>query len=680
MKFPVILKLLVPLILGVIVHFYLGFFVSIWILLGLLILTVLIASPLASKVHFFDKAFHFVAPFLFFLIGGFLSHIHKSNENEKYFANLGEGWNNYLVRVIETPEEKARSIKCVVEVNEVDGQPSCGKSILYLEKDTNVLWPKYGDLLYFNGRFNAIKSNGNPKEFDYARYLQIHDIYHQTYIKTEKWKKVGNEANPIFEYVYCLRGYFSEVIANSGMTDKNAMVANALLLGQKEFLDKDVLRSYSSAGAMHVLAVSGLHVGIVMLILNFLFSPFKKIKHGKKLFLLVVVGGIWFYAFITGLSPSVMRAAVMFTFIVIGKELQRDTTIYQSIMVSAFLLILIEPYIIFQVGFQLSYLAVLGIVYLQPKIENLIYIKNKILYKAWQISAVSIAAQIATFPLGLYYFHQFPNFFLVSNLLVIPLAFFILIVGITYLTLHFIPILSDVLFWIFDGLISILNWGVEWVEKLPYSIMWGISIEWYEVFLLYITILLGSVAFIHRKTKVFFASLIGVIILLGFNIYENQKLKNEDVLYIYNINDELAIDVFYGRQNIFYSTPFLKEDEQKLLFHVKHNWFYRTGQEHPTTWVNSEEIDFLEVGESTFALLDSNDHKNYQDSIPNTDYFILNDIEYVDQRILNHAIEHNTTLILASGVGYKARNYIKSQKELMIYDIREEGAFEYYFY
>ena len=679
MKFPVILRLLFPLILGVILHFYTELSAPLWVGIFLILSAVLLASPIASKSPFFNKAFGLVVPLIFFFLGGFLSHVQKSNENEFYFANLGGDWNNYLVRVIETPQEKARSIKCVVEVKEVNDQPSCGKSIIYLEKDTNVIWPKYGDILYFNGRFNQIKSNGNPKEFDYARYLKIHDIHHQTYVKTEKWVKVGNEASPFFEFVFDLRSYFSDVLSNSGMSDKNAMVANALLLGQKEFLDKDVLRSYSSAGAMHVLAVSGLHVGIVMLILNFLVSPLKKLKYGKKLFLIIVVGGIWFYAFITGLSPSVMRAAVMFSFIVLGKELQRDTTIYQSIMVSAFLLILIEPYIIFQVGFQLSYLAVLGIVYLQPKIENLIYVKNKILFKAWQISAVSIAAQIATFPLGLYYFHQFPNFFLLSNLLVIPLAFFILIVGIAYLTFHFIPFLSDLLFWIFDGLISLLNWGVEMVEKLPYSIMWGISIEWYEVFILYTTIILGSVAFIHRKPKVFIASLAGVVILLCFNIYENQKLSDENVLYVYNINDELAIDVFYGQDNIFYSSEELMEDEEKLLFHVKHNWFYRTGQETPTEWKNIDKVGFIEAGIGTFALLDSNYHKVYQDSIPNVDYFILHDIEFVSNDILDQAVEQESTLILSAGVGYKTKNFINQKEGLQIFDLKEEGAFELYF-
>jgi competence protein ComEC len=679
-KFPVILRLLLPLIGAVILHFYAGFSIGLPGLLLFLGITVLLASPLGSR---FDKKamlFNLIYPILFFLLGGYVSSINNSAENQNYFMNYGESWNNYVVKVLEPLQEKENSVKCVAEVIQVEGQKSCGKTLIYLQKDSSVLMPEYGDLIAINANFNEIKSNGNPKEFDYARYLKIHNIREQTYLKTSSWKIIGNDANPIFRSIYNLRNHLSNVIQNSGMSEKNAMVANALLLGQKEYLDKDVLRSYSSAGAMHVLAVSGLHVGIVMLILTFLVKPIKKFRQGKKLFVVIVLLGIWFYAMITGLSPSVMRAAVMFTFIVVGQEMQRDTTVYQSIMVSAFLLILIEPYIIFQVGFQLSYLAVLGIVYLQPKIENLFYVKNKILYKAWQISAVSIAAQIATFPLGLYYFHQFPNFFLLSNLLVIPLAFFILMLGIIYLVFHTIPFLNDLVFWLFDGLISLLNWGVEWVQKLPYSILWGISIEWYEVFILYVTILLGSVAFIYRKPKAFIAALVTCVFLLVFNIYENQKLDNENVVYVYNINDEFAIDVFYGQENIFFCSKDLYQDEDKLLFHVKHNWFYRTGDEQPKKWINIQEIDFLKTGDKIFGFLSNSNLSEYKTRVPKLDFLVLSEIDFIDEEILSILSENKTKIIVANKVDYSLKKYVTNPlRHLDVIDLNEEGAFEYFF-
>src|SRR5690606_4479872 len=142
-------------------------------------------------------------------------------------------------------------------------------------------------------------------------------------------------------------------------------------------------------------------------------------------------------------------------------ELQRDTNIYQSLLVSAFFLILIDPTIIFKIGFLLSYLAVLGIVFFHPKIYGLFHFKNFFLNKIWQISSVSIAAQIATFPLGFYCFQQFPNFFLLANLVVIPLSFVILILGISYLVLVSVPIINEIILFFLDWSFTILNTGVK---------------------------------------------------------------------------------------------------------------------------------------------------------------------------------------------------------------------------
>jgi competence protein ComEC len=677
-KYPVILKLVLPLILGVILGFYTDIFLGYPVIAGFLGLLLLIFFFNFNNNKESSFLFTSVAFVIFMSLGLFLSKVQDSSLNDNYFMNLSDGWENYLVKIEESPEEKENSIKCVVDVLQIDEDQCSGRSLIYLQKDSISKSLQYGDLLYFNGRFNPIRSNGNPKEFDYARYLRIHDIHHQAYVKSEKWKLLGNDGNALVKGVSSLRGYFSSLIKESGLSAKNSMVANALLLGQKEYLDKEVLRSYSSAGAMHVLAVSGLHVGIVMLILTSLMKPIKRFKYGKQFYLLIILGGIWFYALITGLSPSVMRAGVMFTFIVIGQELERDSTVYQSIMVSAFLLILFEPYIIFQVGFQLSYLAVLGIVYLQPKIENLIFVENKILHKAWQISAVSIAAQIATFPLGLYYFHQFPNFFLLSNLLVIPLAFFILILGISYLVLHQVPWVSDLLFWLFDGAISILNMGVEWVEKLPYSILWGISIEWYEVFLLYVTIVMSSVAFIQRKTTFLLASLSITVLLLGLNVYEKVQWESENVICLYNVNNEVAIDVFYGRQNTFYSSNELFQDAEKLLFHVKHNWFYRTGNESPNNWVDISSVDFINVGSKQLSLL--NERKLKDEQLPKTAYVLLNEIDYLDRQYLDTLDENGSHLILASGVKSSVKNFIREKyPDLTVTDLKESGAMEIYF-
>ncbi|UKN01465.1 competence protein ComEC family protein [Paracrocinitomix mangrovi] len=675
MNFPLIFKLLIPIIIGVVVHFYTGFSLSIWFIVAELFALFLLSLPILSKSKKGNLVFGVLLTLFAFTLGGFVAQVHDSSVNPNYFANKSA--DTYLVQVIEMPEEKAKSVKCVVDVLQVGNEQVSGKSLLYFQKSDRSQKLKYGDLITVKTNFQEIKSNGNPKEFDYARYLRIHNIHEQGYVKEDNWGLKGNDANPFLSAIFSWRQNLSELINDSGMSPKNAMVANALLLGQKEYLDKDVLRSYSSAGAMHVLAVSGLHVGIVMLILMTFLKPFKKLKFGKNIYVIALLSGIWFYAFITGLSPSVMRAAVMFSFIIVGQELQRETNVYQSIMVSAFLLILTDPYIIFQVGFQLSYLAVLGIVYLQPKIENLFYVKNKILYKAWQISAVSIAAQIATFPLGLYYFHQFPNFFLLSNLLVIPMAFFILIVGMSYLILHIIPLINDLLLYVLDVLINVLNFGVEWVEKLPYSILWGISIEWYEVFLIYISLFLGAVSFIHRKSKALIASLSGCLILLVFNVWENNALNNENSICIYNVSDEVAIDVFQGRNNTFFATKEFMDDEEKLLFHVKHNWFYRTGNEQPSYFKSINNEKLISAGGKKLLLLNQELSNELDINIPVVDYVVLHDIEFIKKEWLDIFASNNVSIVIGPKVKYGLREFISNNYlSSLVHNLKEDGAFE----
>lgn len=666
--------MLLALVVGVVLQFHFGFSAGV-VTSGVFALVLFTFTfPVLAKNNFIAKLFAPVLLLCFVSLGSTLANLSNSSIQSDYFWSQSDSLNQKFVGILTSnPEIKENSIKLEVDILSKNDQAVQGKTLLYLEKDSVKEMPTYGELIAFNTSFNPIRANKNPKEFDYARYLRIHNIHHQAYVKSSNWEKGEFAGNKLKSKILGWREGFSEVISKSGMSEENVMVANALLLGQKEYLSEDVLRSYSSAGAMHVLAVSGLHVGIVMLIFGFFLKPIKRISHGKKLFLILMLMAIWFYALITGLSPSVLRAAVMFSFIVIGQELQRETSIYQSILVSAFVLILIEPYLIFQVGFQLSYLAVLGIVYLQPKIYNFWFIKNKILDKAWQITAVSIAAQLATFPLGLYYFHQFPNFFLISNLIVIPLAFILLIIGIAYLAFYWLPFISDIILWVFDALLTALNVGVEWIEKLPNSVMWGISIHWYEVFIIYGLIISFTTSLVKKSSRVFVGSMALLLVFVGFNVFEKVKISSEQKFFIYNVKNELVFDVFYGSQNNFYSTPELYADESALLFHVKHNWFYRSGKEKPHEWIDNSNIKSLKLGDSNIKFSTSLTTEDYTDS----DYLVLYRLKYVDIDKLKKLAKSDCKLILGPQLGYGLKRLIYEYvNDDLIFDLKKDGCFE----
>lgn len=671
---PLILKLLLPLMLGVILAFYCPIVFSIkWPILLLLLLVVL-TLPVVSKQFFQRAAFGVISTISFFVLGVFLVGIHTNRWHSNYFANAITNQNDvFQVEVLEVPEIKVNSVKCFVNVSAVNEQTTIGKSLIYIEKTPRSLHIKYGDILYLQGNFVDVVPNGNPKEFDYSRYLRIHNVTHQSYVRDNEWGQVHYAGNAFFTGIYNLREYLGGVLDKSGMSENNLMVARALILGEKSSLDRETLRTFSSAGAMHVLAVSGLHVGIVMLLFSFLLKPIKRLPKGRLLFVLLVVLCIWFYALITGMSSSVLRAAVMFSFVIVGKELERENSVYQSIMVSAFILILIEPLIIFQVGFQLSYLAVLGIVFLQPKIYNLFYTKYYLLDKVWQISSVSIAAQLATFPLGLYYFHQFPNFFMISNLIVIPLAFAILIMGMVYFAFFWIPGLGYMCFLLLDGLLTVLNKGVKWVEELPYSIYWGVSIHWFEVFWLYVIIVMGAVAFINRKSKWLLTSLGLIVLLLVFNIAEKNYINSTNQLVIYNVNKATAIDLFYGGKNIFIADEELIADDDKLLFHVKHNWFYRSGNEEAcrTIPIDSNKRLFSFQSKTLFRM-DSTIHSQ----LPKTDIVLLENIAFIDNQVVEEFANRSVSVVIGQGVSYRLKSFIKDNiQEENLHDLKANGAY-----
>ena len=549
-----------------------------------------------------------------------------------------------------------------------------GKSLVTLEKTEESKSLKYGDILLVYAEFDPISSNGNPLEFDYGAYLRMFDIHHQSYINKYKWQKIGNSKNLFFNFTYGISSYLGNLIDNSILATENKSIAKALLLGQKEDLDKDTLRTYSSAGAMHVLAVSGLHVGIIMYILMFVLKPTKRIKYGKQLFLMLVLFGVWFYAFITGLSPSVLRSSLMFSFIIIGKEVERETSIYQSIMVSAFILILIDPLVIFKVGFQLSYLAVIGIVYLQPKIYNLLYTKYKFFDYLWSITSVSFAAQIATFPLGLFYFHQFPKFFFISNLVVIPLAGFILAIGVCYFLLHLVPIISGLLIRLLDIVLTIMNFCVKWVEELPDSTWWGISITWYETVIIYFGILFAVFAFSLKRSKLLIYSGLTTVLILGSFMLSSYKTKHTNEIIIYNIKDEIAIDIYYGSKNLFLASKELNNDENKLLFHIQHYWHYKGGKEGAFKHFDITRLKspILSFNSNTYSILD----RSINSETYSTNYVVIGQTDFISQSVLNKWKQNNTTLIIHPSCSYTVKGYLrKNYPSYLQFIIADKGAF-----
>ncbi len=571
-------KILIPFVLGIVfaVLFELNHYVF-FLLSGIAFCLLMLSMFLVRFNQRMDKGILLSIALLFFGIS--LVNIRTELNHDQHFSKFIMKDSKLVVMVDEEFQEKEKSyktnLKVVGVVNGSRTLQSVGKVLAYFKKDSLSPQYQYGDVLLISARVSPVTSPSNPEQFNYKHYLKLNNINHQLFVNNHQVVPLNrNNGNWLIKKGYELRDHFCNILVDNGIKGDELKVASALLLGYREMLDKDLVKSYSSAGAMHVLAVSGLHVGIIFFLLKFSLGFLKRLRQGKYVFVFIILLALWFYALMTGFSPSVLRATTMFSFVLVGEQLiNRKTSIYNTLAVSAIVLLVVNPYLIFEVGFQLSYLAVVGIVYLQPRIYNWFYVPNKILDHAWKITAVSLAAQIATFPLGLYYFHQFPVYFFVSNLLVIPVAILIIYFGVLLFVTSFIPVIAGFIGVVLAGVISFLNQAIFITEELPFSLVEEIAISRTDTYLLYVILISILVFTYYRRLKYFYLG--GSLLLLFVVIQVVNEIgnsRNKDFT-VYAVRNETAMEFSIGNTSYLITSKEMWNDENKMLFNIHHNWF-----------------------------------------------------------------------------------------------------------
>lgn len=569
-------RLLIAFLLGIIIAINVPHWAHLHWIIFLVPITLQIFLNKWFKFNYQYKFIKGIPIILFFLFFGIK--LVEFNTEINYKNHFSKNTHEYfLVKISSPPKNKDKTLKIIGEVialkTQNTWQSSKGKLLIYIEKDKSASQLKYGDILLCNSKIASTPGPRNPFEFNYKKYLAFHQIYHQTYIKSNNWVFTNqNNSNVILEYAYQLRNYLLGLISKFKITGDEYAIGSALILGYEDNLSNEVIGSFAATGALHVLSVSGLHVGIVFIVLNYLLQFLGESKPARITRFLISIAGLWLYALITGLSPSVWRAAAMFSLITAGKFYKRDISTFNIIGCSAFMLLCINPYMITEVGFQLSYLAVIGIVTLHEKFYALISLKNKILDNIWSISCVSVAAQLVTFPLGLLYFHQFPNYFLFSNLLVIPLSTVILYAGILLLSIAKIPVAGALIAKVLQTLLWILKYTVSVFENLPYAIIEGISITTLDTFIIYGILICLYVYWIHKKLMYLNMAIVLCIIVCSLQLKEKSEHIKQQKMVVYAISKHAAIDFICGSDNVFLGDSLLLSNKDKIRFHLTPNW------------------------------------------------------------------------------------------------------------
>lgn len=421
---------------------------------------------------------------------------------------------------------------------------AANQNILIYHQQKDSLQP--GQLVWVAEAPQALLPPKNPHEFDYRHYLLRKGIVARQFVSSKTLLRYPTSgSNSWGMWLEHLRKNLGDRIRQRIPQERTHAVALALLLGQKQELDRNVRAAFSETGVMHVLAVSGLHVGILVGVLLFLIKPFRIKGWFRNGYLLLVVGLIWGYALLTGFSPSVIRASVMFSFLVLGQMSDRKPPFFNLLGLSALLMILVDPPVLFEVGFQLSYLAVAGIILLQPLILGFWYPRHRILDYILQLTAVSIAAQLATFPLSVYYFHSFPVWFLPANLLVIPLTFLMMQLGIPLLVLGGIPYVGPGLGYGMGFLIELELKVLDWFRDLPFQ-QKDLSIQPETMLFVWLTLLVwAGWNFFPKKRLVYLLVLsYGMWALLGcLRHWEGQQPQ----LVLYRSEKSWMLDYWDGR-------------------------------------------------------------------------------------------------------------------------------------
>lgn len=611
------------------------------------------------------------------------------------------GYKGFVIgEVADDPKIKENNVSIEINVSAIrDGDEwleTSGRTLLYLEKDSASMLLRTGDRIVFSPELAGIENKGNPEEFDYRKYLAYNMIFSSDYLAGDDWRLVDDEAVGFRPKLSRLRMKLVGLLRDFGLSDDELGVMSAMTMGYSDILSDEIRHAYSSAGAMHILAVSGLHVGIIYGIIVFLLSFIKNDKlNWLKVVLTILL--IWLYALFTGLSPSVSRASLMFSLMSLGKLQKNSPGSLNAVFASMFILLVINPYNLVNIGFQLSYSAVIGIIILQPRLYAIFEVKNKFLDWIWSLTTVSVAAQLATMPLCFYYFHQFSNYFLLTNYVMIPISTIAIWTCFIFFAVSWIPYISTAVAYCLSWLAKAMNYACLTIEGLPFSTAQDIYIDVPQMILLFaIIVLFVTFFFFTKRYSHLFAAVAMCVILAATNLWQSVEASSQKTLVVYNISKTTAINIIDGTDNIMFANLDSIQPE-KIEFTAKNNWLKKgldrekyvnlsSGKENllsTITAIDNRKVffkhKFIDYDGLRLYVLDDNFMPIDDESFGkvDVDYVVLADSPYVT---LEEVAEHFNfkKIIIASSNSISRCEAWDAEKVALgydVHDVRTDGAF-----
>jgi competence protein ComEC len=566
LQFP-LTRITIWFVLGILFSFYLSPKPNFIIIFIGITFSLLVTTYFISKDDFIQKIYFGIFTYLlFFQIGVFTQIINTDSlQADNYIHQIKNETDEHSVELVLREKLKSSVLndRFIGVVKRIENRESSGKILVNFHKIKGNTKLHIGSNFLIKGTVYRHKNPINPNQFDYGKYLTNKSILAQMYANSYQIKTSKTTDKNIWYYSDFLRNKILSNLEKSNFSKDELHVVAALILGQQQDISPEILKDYQFAGAIHILSVSGLHVGFILLFITFLLKPLRKNKVGNTIRFVTIIVSLWGFAILAGLSPSVVRSVTMFSFVAYGMYLKRSTNIFHTLLVSILLILLFQPSFLFDVGFQLSYVALFFIFWLQPLLENLWTPNNKITNYFWEILTVSFAAQIGAFPLSIYYFHQFPGLFFVTNLIIIPFLSVIMALGIFVMVLAAFDYVPEIPAKILEYSIYFLNKTINWVASFEQFIIKDIPFNWQILLSLYLLIVAVIIWF---KKPTFHKLAFALIALLLFQttfFVTRWNNQNQTEWIVFNMKKQTLITERTGEKVVAFCNDSIRKEIAK---------------------------------------------------------------------------------------------------------------------
>lgn len=619
------------------------------------LLAVAVALMLGSYLlpHFFRfrfRALFGIGLYLFWVSLGVFTTFHAKKQSVFEYPDMPQGYIGY---VEEMPQKKPRSIACKLALQ---GYPS-KKIVAYLYPDSLSESLQVGDKVLFYGRISPFKNMGNPDDFDYKSYMHRLGFSGSVYLTQDKWQKISRDKFNLYGCAQQARAKILQFFTDVGLEGEAFAVFAALTVGYVDALDDETRASFQATGTSHVLSVSGLHVGIIyMVIASMLFFLPKEDVRLKILKQVLIITALWLYAFVTGLAPAVVRASLMLTVFCVSVATGRRMFSYNAISFAAVIMLLYNPMNLFHIGFQLSFGAVYSMAFYMPVFKRFYgRARLPLVGKAKELFFIAIAVQLGTAPICLVYFGTFPVYFFISNMLIVPISTLIVYVAVVFLMFSlissFIPIISgisDIFLWILNYALDILIACVRFFEHLPYALLTEIPLSASEAFVWIILIGLFVKFLETKRVKLFLYTCTCLFVLLLIPCFEIQA-KEDDAVYIFNRRDYTEIGFASKKGNIVIA---------------------KDSSLHDILFLNPEGVGI--------AIPDTHTRTNkFTDSLFHVDCLLLRGQDSLSMYRLSKIFSTDMVVLDATLPARHMRRLARECEKLSLpfYDVREKGAY-----